>query len=137
MSEVSCQNCPAACCKGLPLLTMALSDEEFGFMKAPGNIFLTIAEAVDYDRTEVLYPTGIAVYPDRGTFRWIAEEGRPYEPLAAGLGRHALCGACKYLTTDETGWEHCGAYDERPEVCRAFEVGSEKCLQLRAIALAA
>jgi Fe-S-cluster containining protein len=49
----------------------------------------------------------------------------------AKYGRYALLGACGYLQTDETGWQYCGAYEQRPEVCQEFEMGGEKCLNLR------
>src|SRR3989344_6532266 len=131
MSEVSCENCHAACCKGTPLLIMQLSPDELGFMRRPGNVFQTIAEPVNYDREEVIYPAGAEVNQEKGTLRWLAEPGREYEPLLASFGRYALFGACKYLEIDENGWEQCSVYERRPEVCRNFEMAGEKCLLLR------
>jgi Fe-S-cluster containining protein len=131
MAEVSCQNCVAACCKGNPLLTMQLSTEEVAFMRAGGNVFQTVAEPADHDRDDVIYPVGMQVYPDRGTFQWQVERGREHEPLPAGFGRYALVGACKYLETDANGWERCSVYDQRPAVCRNFQLASPKCLTFR------
>lgn len=112
---------------------MQLTAEELAFMKAGGNRFMTVADPVDHDRQEVLYPAGIQVYPDRNTFSWLAEQGREYEPLAAGFGRYAIVGACKYLATGEGGWEYCSVYEQRPGVCQDFEVGSRKCMELREV----
>jgi Fe-S-cluster containining protein len=100
-------------------------------MQKPGNKFLTIAEPAGRDRAEVIYPSGIQVNQERGTFNWLAERGNEYEPLPAGYGRYALLGACKYLEIDEAGWEYCGVYEDRPEVCRNFETASSKCQVLR------
>jgi Fe-S-cluster containining protein len=114
MSEISCQNCRAACCKGVPLLTMQLTAIEVKFMRAGGNKFQTVAEPLDHDRDKVIYPVGMQIYQERGTFQWIVEKGREYEPLPAGFGRYALVGACKYLATTEDGWEYCSVYEQRP-----------------------
>ena len=133
MSEISCENCQAACCKGNPLLIMQLTAEEREFMGRPGNILQRVADPVPYDRDDVIYPAGMQINQERGTLSWLAEAGREYEPLPANYGRYALVGACKYLETDENGWENCGVYEERPEVCRNFEVASPKCQLLRII----
>ncbi|HET7827558.1 MAG TPA: YkgJ family cysteine cluster protein [Candidatus Saccharimonadales bacterium] len=130
--EVSCQNCRAACCKGRPALIMQLSPAELEFMRASGNILQPIEEPVDYDREDARYPIGIAsVDNERRTIRWLFEAGRETEPLPSGMGRYALLGTCKYLETDEAGWERCSVYEDRPQVCRDFEEGSDKCLLLR------
>lgn len=131
MSEISCRNCNAACCKGTPFLVMQLSDSELAFMQDSGNVLQIIAEPKDYDRNDVRYPIGAQIHSSRGTLNWLYEKGRECEPLPAGFGRYALIGACKNLTTDEHGWEHCGVYDDRPEVCRNFGVATEKCVQVR------
>jgi len=112
---------------------MHLSAEEADFMKAGGNILQAVAEPVDYDRDDVIYPVSMHVYPDKKTFRWVAEKGREYEPLPAGIGRYLLAGACKYLGVDDNGWEFCTVYDRRPQVCSDFEEGSEKCLLRRQV----
>jgi Fe-S-cluster containining protein len=134
MSEVSCENCQAACCKGRPALTMQLSSEEAEFMRRPGNLLQTIAEPANYDRSDVIYPISMQVYPEKNTFQWIVETGREYEPLSAGYGRYALLGACKYLVADENGRERCGVYEDRPEVCRKFEMRGRACRLMRVAA---
>ncbi len=113
---------------------MSLTAEERDFMRASGNAIQRVADPVDYDREEVIYPVSFKVHKRRNTLSWIVEKGREYEPLAANYGRYMLLGACKYLVTDENGWERCGVYDERPQVCRDFEMGSPKCLTLRQLA---
>ena len=131
VSEISCQNCVAACCKGDPFITMQLSADEAEFMRECGNALQTIVEPADYDQPDARYPIGGRVYLDRGTIQYIYNKERPTEPLPAGFGRFALIGACKYLRTDEVGHEYCSVYDQRPEVCRNFPVGSEKCQSFR------
>ena len=131
--EVSCQNCRAACCKGVPFLTMQLSPEELAFMKAGGNILQTIETPVDYDREDVLYPISANIDPARETIQWLCKKGHETEPLPAGMGRYAMVGACKYLEMDEDGVEICSVYSERPQVCHNFEMGSTACLQTREI----
>ncbi len=131
--KLSCHNCEAACCKGNPLLLMNLSPDELGFMKEGGNKFIPVTEPAEHDRDKVIYPAGIQINPGGKSFNWVARVGNEYEPLPAGLGRYALLGDCKYLVTDENGWESCSVYDDRPQVCQDFEMGSPKCLQMREI----
>lgn len=131
MGEISCQNCEAACCKGNPLLVMELSPPELAFMEEGGNEFQTIATPTQYDRKKVIYPTGMQINTAKGTFNWLAERGKEHQPLRAGFGRYALIGACKYLETDEDGWEKCGAYERRPEVCRNLVEAGLQCVSVR------
>jgi len=93
-----------------------------------GNKLLTVAQPVDHDREGVFYPVAHRIddkNPSAKTF--ILEKNREYEPLAAGLGRYVLPNDCTYLRTSDDGREYCGAYEDRPAVCRDFEVGGNKC----------
>jgi Fe-S-cluster containining protein len=128
MSEVSCQNCTAACCKGPEIMEMNAEDAEF--MRAGGNLLASIAEPVDYDRSNVLKPIGMNF--KRGTA--IVADGQEYEMLRAGLGRYMLLGDCVYLETTPEGLEQCGVYDDRPGMCRDFEMSGDKCRQIRVTA---
>lgn len=136
MGEVNCQSCSAACCKGPE--TMELTLEEASFMLRGGNTLITIAQPDDHDRENILYPQGWQMAPDDPTNPRLAQplvlKGSEFEPLAAGLGRYTLWGTCKYLETDTDGWERCGAYDQRPNVCKDFPVGSQKCRLMRVMA---
>jgi Fe-S-cluster containining protein len=125
MGEVSCQNCTAACCKGPEI--MELNSEDYTFMKRGGNILLTIAEPVNHDRGDILKPIGINF--DRGTA--ILAEDHEYELLKAGLGRYMLLGECVYLETTTEGLEQCGVYENRPAMCRSFEMGGDMCRHIR------
>jgi Fe-S-cluster containining protein len=125
MSEVSCQNCTAACCKGPEIMEMNAEDAKF--MRDGGNLLASIAEPVDYDRHNVLKPIGMDF--DRGTA--IVADGQEYELLRAGLGRYLLLGECVYLETTPEGLEQCGVYENRPSVCRDFEMGGDKCRNIR------
>jgi Fe-S-cluster containining protein len=126
--EVSCQNCVAACCKGNLLLGLKL--EEASFMIKGGNKIETVEWPVNYDRDNVIYPYGYEIDKNGNKF-WLVDPEKPTEPLKADLGRFMLIGSCKYLETDTDGREYCGVYNERPDVCREFVVGAEKCLMLR------
>jgi Fe-S-cluster containining protein len=130
MSEISCQNCTAACCKG-PLV-MELTLEEAAFMLRGGSKLTTVAQPADHDREKVIHPVGeLSSNADSNLHRWVLEPGMEYFPLPAGLGRYILRGACGYLHTSEEGWQYCGAYDSRPKACRDFTVGSDGCRVLR------
>jgi Fe-S-cluster containining protein len=125
MSEVSCQNCTAACCKGPEIMEMDAKDAKF--MRDGGNLLAAIAEPVDYDRDDVLKPIGMNF--EKGTV--VVADGQEYEPLKAGLGRYMLLGDCVYLETTPEGSQQCGVYENRPAICRGFEMGGDKCRTIR------
>jgi Fe-S-cluster containining protein len=106
---------------------MEMSAEDAKFMRDGGNLLASIAEPVDYDRHNVLKPIGMDF--DRGTA--IVADGQEYELLRAGLGRYLLLGECVYLETTPEGLEQCGVYENRPSVCRDFEMGGDKCRNIR------
>lgn len=133
MTEVACNNCEGACCKGAPLLIMELSADELQFMEAGGNTLLTIAKPTDSDRANVIYPLSMQTNRERGTFNWLVDPDNMYQPLLANFGRYALVGTCRYLAPSLLGFDYCSVYDDRPGVCRNFQVGSDKCLLLRDI----
>lgn len=133
MSEIACTNCVAACCKGDPLLVMQLTKEELSFMARSGNQFQKIESPKPYDRDDVRYPIGARINPGRRTLNFMYKASSEYEPLPANYGRYALIGACKYLATDDNGWEYCSVYDERPGACQDFEMGGEKCQLIRTL----
>lgn len=122
---ISCTNCEAACCQGG---TIELTLEEASFMIRGGNRLRTIAQPVDYDREEVFCPA--ICRPDPGNPNQIRMLGTN-QPLAAGLGRYFMIGACAYLQPVEEGWQACSAYDQRPGTCKRFEVGESQCRILR------
>lgn len=109
---------------------MSLTEEEYQMMVEAGTELKTIAEPVDYDRDDVLYPAGWRIDLEKRTMQMEVERGREYEPLAAGLGRYTMWGTCGNLT-EILGVEQCGIYEERPQVCRDFEMGGPKCLLIR------
>jgi Fe-S-cluster containining protein len=117
-------------------LILSLSLDEASFMLRGGNKLITVAQPKNIDREEVIYPIGYETGEDSPNKRtWLLEPGREYEPLKAGFGRYILQGDCSYLQVSEEGWEYCGVYEARPEVCRTFEMGAEKCQLLRALRL--
>lgn len=132
MSELSCRNCSAACCKGPE--TMELTADEHAFMIRGGSAFLTIAEPANHERTDVMYPAGVQVDEESSTVKILVREGTEFEPLAAGFGRFILWGSCGYLKTSNGGWEYCGAYDEKPGICGSFEMGGANCRLMRVAA---
>lgn len=102
-------------------------------MKRGGNVLQTVTGHEMYDRPKALYPVSAQIDPIKGTISWVYNEENLFKPLSAGMGRYALIGECQYLVKDDSGWEHCGVYDERPEVCQKFEEGSKKCELMRKI----
>jgi Fe-S-cluster containining protein len=106
---------------------MELNADDYAFMKLGGNVLIPIAEPVDYDRNDVLKPIGIDF--DRGTA--IFAKDHEYELLKAGIGRYMLLGECVYLETSPEGVEQCGVYENRPTICRDFEMGGDMCRHIR------
>lgn len=127
MSEISCHNCTAACCKGPEI--MELTAEELDFMEEGGNTLFTIAKPADHDRNDIPYPYGLDLSQDAPELLFAKDH--PYEPLNAGLGRYMLLETCAYLETSPEGWERCSVYAERPAVCRNFEMAGHKCRLMR------
>ena len=63
-------------------------------------------------------------------------------PEDRGVPRHMIdrtADGLQVMAQDEDGWcvavdpqrMHCSIYDQRPGVCRAFEMGSRDCRQVR------
>ena len=110
---------------------MALDSWEHHVIASAGTTLLPIAEPEDYDREDVPYPLGLSMDPSEpGIVVPLFDKDNPYEPLAAGLGRYIMVGACGNLK-ETAGWERCGNYQGRPNVCRDFEPGGDKCRELR------
>ena len=93
-----------------------------------GTEFFTILTPVDYDRPNAYYPFGdgfdrVAGIKELGIL-FLGEAMT--EPLAAGLGRYMMLGACGNLQKVD-GVEQCGIYEDRPQVCRDFKRGGPAC----------
>jgi Fe-S-cluster containining protein len=129
MSEINCGNCTSACCRGN--MVVQLTNDEVSFMLRGGNRFLTVAQSADHDREEVLYPVGHETDAETGKIKFLALKGNEYEPLAKGLGRYILKNDCTYLEYDQDGNTYCGVYEDRPALCRDFEMGGAKCQAMR------
>lgn len=112
---------------------MELTASEYEGLVDAGTDLLVIAEPVGYDRDEVPHPAGAKFNPDdiTSTLRQLRAEGK-FWPLAAGVGRYVLLGDCGQLKT-LFGWEYCGAYENRPQVCRNLAMGSQACLAFRVV----
>ncbi len=113
---------------------MELTAAEHESMAARGTTLQTIAEPVDYDRLNVLYPTALPIDEETQEADLSAAGSEELAPLAAGMGRYILHGTCGFLKTTDTGWEHCGAYRKRPAVCRNFAMGGSTCKLMRVMA---
>lgn len=120
-----CNDCDAACCRANTILS--LSFQEAALMTRCGNKLITVALPSSKDRTNVIYPFGAQFDPISNAWEFVLQPGNEYEPLAANLGRYMLLNDCKYLGVDETGWEHCTIYEDRPQVCQDFEPGGAAC----------
>lgn len=130
MSEISCNNCQAACCQGNTLIK--LSRTELKFMEKGGNTFITVAKPKKRDRENVAYPQGYEIDED-GKQQLIYRKGHETYPLQRDYGRYLMLGECAYLAVDDSGWQHCSVYEDRPAACSEFEVGSYACRLLRVI----
>lgn len=132
MSEVTCQNCSAACCKGP--VTVELTAYEKEHLLGVGTDLYPIVEPVNFDRPYVAYPAGVELDDEGQLEKFLYVDGqRRSEPLDAGLGRYMLIGTCGFLKTDPAGWEYCSGYDDRPKICQDFEIGSLKCRLIRVV----
>ncbi len=130
--EINCHNCSGACCRGP--ITMDLSSQELEFMRRPGVILKTVVEPDTIYREQARYPYDYIVDAAKETIRFLLDPKDPYKPLPAGFGRYMLIGKCGYLKEDEDGWEHCSAYEQRPQVCKDFVKGSLSCQEVRQFA---
>lgn len=128
MSEVNCSECSAACCKGST--TIELSASEYEQMSQAGTDFLVVAEPVDFDRDNIVYPSGNFEINEKSQVAINLEEVTRVEPLAADLGWYVMLGECANLRRF-MGREIRGIYPTRPDACRAFQVGEFTCLLLR------
>ena len=129
MAEISCENCTSACCRADTLVELTL--EEVSLLIRGGTKLLTVAMPSPHDRDDVIYPIGHEYDPDTGNRAWILEKARPFEPLAANMGRYILATDCAYVGTNEVGQSICTIYEERPAICREFEMGGDKCQRIR------
>lgn len=102
-------------------------------MEKTGNKFYTVAKPEKFKRARVPYPISAEIDLATNTVKWNCDKENPFEPLEPNMGRYALIGSCKNLEKDENGLEYCGVYEDRPQVCRDFEVGSPKCKIMREI----
>jgi Fe-S-cluster containining protein len=57
----------------------------------------------------------------------LGDADRAREPRLFGLAVLAASGPCAFLGADR----RCALYAARPDVCRAFEAGGARCLELR------
>jgi Fe-S-cluster containining protein len=127
MAGETCSNCNAACCKG-PLI-LSLTQDEREVMLAAKTELVTIVEPASHDQPNALYPAH-EPDPDRpGEFRLSSTS----EPLAAGYGRYIMSGKCGNLAVTAFGMEYCKVYEDRPKVCRDFQMGAPACIFIRSI----
>ncbi len=110
---------------------MDLMAEEAESMRSAGTNLLSVEEPTDHNRVDAIYPASFQINPETETIQWLVEKGRECEPLAAGVGRYMLIGACGHLAKTDDGWEYCGNYTDRPRVCKRFEERGAKCVLLR------
>ena len=123
--EVSCGNCVGACCRGG--LAMELTLEEVSEMLKAGNRFTTLHSPVHEEgpvRTRRLLGYTII----EGMACAIVDEDTHI--LTAGHGLYLLREDCVFLEKGKDS-PRCLAYEERPGICREFEMGGTGCLHAR------
>jgi Fe-S-cluster containining protein len=106
---------------------MEMNAKDAKFMRDGGNLLAVIAEPEDFDRDDIIKPIGMNF--EKGTV--VVADGQENESLKAGLGRYMLLGDCVYLQTTPDGLQQCGVYEDRPSMCREFEMGGDKCKTIR------
>lgn len=120
-----CSECQAACCRANEIFDLTF--QEVAFMTRVGNKLLKVVLPSPKPRRDAPYPRGLEWDTETGMRTYYVDPERPTEPLSANFGRYVLLNDCKYLETDQDGWEHCGVYEERPGACQQFEEGGDKC----------
>lgn len=130
MSEklVDCGNCVGACCR--TGTQMELSLDEASFMLRGGSRLKTLQQPVEEESTvNIEHVIGVVLV-----------DGVPHSQvktspvtLTAGHGLYQLEGDCGYLEKGVEVGPACTAYEDRPGICHAFDVGGVACLGLRQV----
>lgn len=118
-SGVSCENCTAACCRAGTLMILSETDHQNNrkamalrrLAKATRQVqpVLIQAEGVKSDGTKYPIPMLINIPAHHGAYVMSKD-----------------CGRLK--------GNRCGIYDDRPQACKDYIVGSPECLEARAAA---
>ena len=117
---ISCENCIAACCRAGA--SLAMTQDEVYRNRRNMNLEIVVkpkryAQAVNLPAEQVDKVTGARVkVPER-------------IPVKSNYGFYLLLSDCGNLTPDS----RCAVYDQRPQACREYELGSEACLNARAV----
>lgn len=130
MSEklVDCHNCIGACCRTGTQLELSL--EEASFMLRGGSRLKTLHQPVEEESTvEIEHVIGIRVIDGVPHAEVMTSPVR----LTAGHGLYQLEGDCGYLEKDTELGPACTAYEDRPGICHAFEVGEAACRAMRKV----
>jgi Fe-S-cluster containining protein len=119
LQEVSCDNCTAACCRAGSLVVLDEIEHQkhrkamalrtlIRFRRYAQAAFIE-AEGINPDGTKYPMPMVIKVPANRGAYLMEQDCGRLED-------------------------NKCGIYEERPQACRDYKVGSPECIEARAAA---
>ena len=117
-SEINCSNCVAACCRAGAAL--ALNEIERQRHRKAMSVQVILKPKPNPQITKQLVN---AVGVDGRTTTGVIDIEVPQH-----YGFYFLTKKCGNLAADNT----CTRYDERPDACKQFEVGSDVCLSARA-----
>ncbi len=117
-TDISCANCVAACCRAGATLMMT-KDEASQHRRAMQTKVLMRPK--DYPQRMPLDQSVLDEDGNRVRKRVMAAIPRKY-------GFYILLTDCGHIAEDFS----CNDYENRPESCRSYEVGSEACLDARA-----
>lgn len=117
--EVSCETCVAACCRAGA--SMPLEKDE-AYRNRRTMSLGTLARERKYPQ---LFAIAAEVIDEEGKR---AKQMQPMR-IPANYGFYLLLEDCGNLTEDNK----CGVYDRRPGACAQYEVGSQACLDARAM----
>ena len=96
-------------------------------MLSPG--VQTIVPPQHYEQRDAPYPQELIV-DSQGQVTGATYNGT-LALLAAGHGRYFMLGPCVNLKRDLLGRTSCEIYNNRPQACKDFEPGGEKCHKLQ------
>ncbi len=118
-SEISCTNCVAACCRASTSM-MLEHDEAYRNRRS-----MSLGTLVKERNRPQLVGVPVEIIDADG------RRGREVRPmrLPPKTGFYLLLEDCGNLTEDNM----CGVYEERPNACANYQVGSQECLDARAV----
>ncbi len=116
--EISCETCVAACCRAG--MTFMLSETEVSIHRRQMRL-KSILKPRDYAQR---FPVDAQRLDANGNIKKV----RTNLPIPKRTGFYILLTDCGNIAEDNS----CANYENRPQSCRTYEIGSEECRAARA-----